>query len=315
MAWTTPKTWADGDIVTAVLLNTHIKDNQEFLSVHTHSGAAGQGNDELAGIDSIAFDDQSASPNAAGELQRNGANLEWYGSAVVAITQGDAAAGVASPRTIGTGALTAAPGNHAAIHNAGGSNALAIDAAAGTGSLRTLGTGATTGAPGNHGHTLSSPTQETVNPASGKLDTTTLHLDYYNPAGFASEVVGNGTTENLFDFEDAYKVSAVSFWISCLTAGTGGNVKVYWEADGTEISSTTRSASAAAAGGYLLLAVAMKNTADIAWLLRVENNATGGTVQVCSKPTNAFITTSATQVSQDSGTATQQTIGGGLGAT
>jgi hypothetical protein len=155
MAWTTPKTWADGDIVTGALLNTHIRDNHDAVSTHGHSGAAGDGNDELSGIDSIAFDDQSASPNAAGELQRNGANLEWYGSSVVAITQGDAAAGVASPRTIGTGALTAAPGNHAAIHNAGGSNALAIDAAAGTGSLRTIGVGATAGAAGNHTHTVS----------------------------------------------------------------------------------------------------------------------------------------------------------------
>lgn len=47
----------------------------------------------------------------------------------------DAAVGVGSLRTIGTGALQAAPGT--------------VDAAAGTGSVRTLGTGATQAAPGN----------------------------------------------------------------------------------------------------------------------------------------------------------------------
>lgn len=41
------------------------------------------------------------------------------------------------------------PTSHAASHNAGGGDALAIDAAAGTGSLRTIGTGALTACAGN----------------------------------------------------------------------------------------------------------------------------------------------------------------------
>ena len=45
-----------------------------------------------------------------------------------------------------------APTLHAARHNAGGADVMAIDAAAGTGSLRTLGTGATQAAVGNHSH-------------------------------------------------------------------------------------------------------------------------------------------------------------------
>ena len=63
--------------------------------------------------------------------------------------------------TLGTSATSAAAGNdarlsdartptaHASSHNAGGSDALAIDATAGTGSLRTLGTSATSAAAGN----------------------------------------------------------------------------------------------------------------------------------------------------------------------
>ena len=56
MAWTAPKTWATGDLVTAALLNTHIRDNQLVVSTHTHSGVAGDGNDELTGVDSIVYD-------------------------------------------------------------------------------------------------------------------------------------------------------------------------------------------------------------------------------------------------------------------
>jgi hypothetical protein len=73
----------------------------------------------------------------------------------------DAAAGVGSRRTIGTGALQAAAGNdsrftnartptaHASTHQPGGSDAMAVDAVAATGSLRTLGTGAQQAAAGN----------------------------------------------------------------------------------------------------------------------------------------------------------------------
>jgi len=73
----------------------------------------------------------------------------------------NAVAGTPSLRQLGTGATDACAGNdgrlsnartptaHAASHNAGGSDALAIDAVAGTGSLRTLGTAATAACAGN----------------------------------------------------------------------------------------------------------------------------------------------------------------------
>jgi len=112
MAWTAPRTWVANEVVTATLMNTHIKDNLVALSTHAHGGAAGAGNDELSGVDQVNFDDLSASPSTAGRLQRNGNNLEWYGAAKIAFTEADAAAGTASPRTLGTSSTQAAAGNH-----------------------------------------------------------------------------------------------------------------------------------------------------------------------------------------------------------
>ena len=66
MAWTTPRTWTDGEIPTAAVLNTHIRDNLNALSTHTHSGAAGDGNDEMTGVDTITIDDSGSTPAAPG---------------------------------------------------------------------------------------------------------------------------------------------------------------------------------------------------------------------------------------------------------
>ena len=66
MAWTTPRTWADGEIPTAALMNTHIKDNLNAVSTHTHSGAAGDGSAALSGVDTITLADQGSTPSAPG---------------------------------------------------------------------------------------------------------------------------------------------------------------------------------------------------------------------------------------------------------
>ena len=47
MAWTTPRTFVVGEIITAPILNTHVRDNLSFLSTHAHSGAAGDGSASL----------------------------------------------------------------------------------------------------------------------------------------------------------------------------------------------------------------------------------------------------------------------------
>lgn len=67
MTFSAPRTWATGLVVTAGILNTEIRDNLLALSVHGHSGAAGDGDDVLTGVDSATFDDISdpAAPGAA----------------------------------------------------------------------------------------------------------------------------------------------------------------------------------------------------------------------------------------------------------
>ena len=119
MAWTTPLDWTGitNNIVTAAQLNEQLRDNLNVLSTHAHSGAAGMGASTLSGVSlasigTLTFADQSANPDAAGEVQRNGNDLLWYGSSVVNFTAADAAAATASLRTLGTGATTAAAGNH-----------------------------------------------------------------------------------------------------------------------------------------------------------------------------------------------------------
>ena len=119
MAWTPPRDWTGitNDIVTAAQLNVDVRDNLLVLSTHTHTGAAGMGASSLSGVTlaalvTLTFADQSANPDAAGELQRNGNDLLWYGSSVVNLTAADASAGTASLRTLGTTSVKAAAGDH-----------------------------------------------------------------------------------------------------------------------------------------------------------------------------------------------------------
>jgi hypothetical protein len=119
MAWTTPRDWTgiSDDIVTAAMLNVDVRDNLAFLGVHSHTGAAGMGLASMSGLTlaalvTMTFADQSANPDAAGELQRNGNDLLFYGSSVVNLTAADASAGTASLRTLGTTSVKAAAGDH-----------------------------------------------------------------------------------------------------------------------------------------------------------------------------------------------------------
>jgi len=124
MAWTAPRNWSDGNavpngIVTAAMLNTDVRDNLLILSAHTHTGSAGQGASSMSGLTltglvNLTFADEGA-PDAAGELQRHGNDLKWYGSSAVNLTAADASAGTASLRSLGTTAVKAAAGNHSHV--------------------------------------------------------------------------------------------------------------------------------------------------------------------------------------------------------
>jgi len=135
MVWTTPRDWTGitNDIVTSSMLNVDIRDNMNVLSTHTHTGAAGQGGASMSGVTlaalaTLTFANQSANPDAAGELQRNGNDILWYGSSVVNLSQSDASAGTASLRTLSTTSTTAAAGNH--THTPASPNQLIVDSAA-----------------------------------------------------------------------------------------------------------------------------------------------------------------------------------------
>ena len=115
MAWVTPLTF-DSTMVTSTIMNEQLKGNLDMLSSHAHTGAAGLGSSTLSGLAisalaSPTFADQSGSPSATGTLQRNGYNLEYNNGSVVGF-YADGASGVATLRTIGTGATQAAAGNH-----------------------------------------------------------------------------------------------------------------------------------------------------------------------------------------------------------
>jgi len=124
MAWTAPLDWSaiTNNIVTAAHLNEQIRDNLGILSTHAHTGAAGQGVSTMPGLTlsgatlsaltTLTFVSQGNNPDTAGELQKNGNDLLWYGNSLVNLTAADQAAGTASLRTLGTTSVKAAAGDH-----------------------------------------------------------------------------------------------------------------------------------------------------------------------------------------------------------
>jgi len=60
MAWTTPRTFQTGDLIDDDMLNAQLKGNLDVLGSHTHTGAAGNGASDLAGLDSVTLASDSA---------------------------------------------------------------------------------------------------------------------------------------------------------------------------------------------------------------------------------------------------------------
>lgn len=113
MAWTSSKTWKP-EMITASDLNTYLRDNMAYLSTHSHDGTEGNGATSLQiptlTTTNLPFVDQETAPSLAGGMQRNALVLEFYdGTNVLGLT-GDSTG--ASIRTLGTGALQAATGDH-----------------------------------------------------------------------------------------------------------------------------------------------------------------------------------------------------------
>lgn len=88
MAWTTPRTWTDAEVVTAAMLNTHVRDNENWM--HTFHGCrvykssgqtVGAGNTDAITFDSEIFDTDglhSTSSNTSRITIPTGLDGYWF---------------------------------------------------------------------------------------------------------------------------------------------------------------------------------------------------------------------------------------------
>ena len=91
MAFTQPRTWVAGEVPTAVLLNAQIRDNNNELALHAHTGGSGSGSSALGGtigLTHIDFRDAAAPTGAGGTITR----LYSSGSQVGRVEPGGTAA-------------------------------------------------------------------------------------------------------------------------------------------------------------------------------------------------------------------------------
>ena len=143
MAWTAPRTWTVGQLVKATDLNTHLKDNMAVLDAHGHRPAiSGDGGASLGNLGEASFTDISA-PSAPG----NGLTVLYAVSSRLHYRPG-----AAGSDTEISDANDLHAEDHASRHEPSGADVMTVDAAVGVGSLRTLGSGALQAAAGNHSH-------------------------------------------------------------------------------------------------------------------------------------------------------------------
>lgn len=134
--------------------------------------------------------DRAADPAANGHVQRNGTHVKVF--------SGGAVRSLSDLHTQ----------LHAAAHQPGGGDAMAVDAAAATGSLRTLGTGALQSAVGNHTHA-----------GGGGADISarvTHNVDQSIPNGTVTTLAFN--TES-FDTDAIHDTVTNNSRLTCKTAG------------------------------------------------------------------------------------------------
>lgn len=74
MSWTTPRTYTDGELLTAAILNADIRDNLLATDQHAHTGAAGDGEQFLSSLDYADLDYSGALGDPAAGHLRFGAN-------------------------------------------------------------------------------------------------------------------------------------------------------------------------------------------------------------------------------------------------
>ena len=142
MVWTAPKTWSVGEKVDAALFNLHLRDMFLTVDQHGHDGSAGDGATTLGNLAKATFTD-AAAPAAPGSGL----------TSIYAVSgRPHYRAGAAGADTEISDANDLHSEDHATRHEPSGADVMAVDAAAGVGSLRTLGSGVLQIAAGNHSH-------------------------------------------------------------------------------------------------------------------------------------------------------------------
>lgn len=138
--------------------------------------------------------DRAADPAANGEIQRNATHVKVYsGGAVRNLSDVGAAPAhtLASHSTKAHSELTGIGTSdhhaqlHAAAHEPGGGDAMAVDAAAATGSLRTLGTTALKAAAGDHTHAASGAVTRAGGNTTETTSTSTTAVDLFSVAALS----------------------------------------------------------------------------------------------------------------------------------
>ena len=86
MAWTTPRTWSAGELVTASMMNTHIRDNQIYLFDNIAGGAL----DDLSDVDITSVGANEVLGYSSGWKNRTLAEAGIAAAALVILADGTA---------------------------------------------------------------------------------------------------------------------------------------------------------------------------------------------------------------------------------
>jgi hypothetical protein len=181
MAWTAPRTYVDGEIITAAIINADIRDNLLVLDTHGHDGTSGDGVATLPSLDEIQWD--HAATLGAGET---GHAAMWMDSSGVVHT-----------------------------HNAGGSElSLAVTThthtqAEGTGNDTVLASGAAVNL-SSTSYTGTTTQAQTPSDSTGSAQYAVVHSGY----GAVRNVTGNTGTYHIRLLKDAVQQVETSVAVS-----------------------------------------------------------------------------------------------------
>ena len=167
MAFTQPRTWVSGEVPTAVLLNAQIRDNNNELALHAHTGGSGSGSSALGGtigLTHIDLRDAAAPTGAGGTITR----LYSSGSQVGRVEPGGTAAIFAtSLHEHSVTQASATGGNYGSAATMPGT--FAIGSSMGPMGIRTVSVAHTVGGSGSQAVSVAGVMVASVYEASGSI--------------------------------------------------------------------------------------------------------------------------------------------------